>query len=148
MFHLFGIHVLSELCYFLYSHVFLLGCILIPKYLFSLVRGTSETLFFEISPYFIIFSLFGILKFTKRTLSLVSATSDVLSSLSAHGVLNYCICFNCSGYIHALSKISFSLIPLLSSRMHIDSEVSYFTCSGNKWNIIHRNKSLLCIFPF
>ena len=66
-----------------------------------------------------------------KTHSLVSATSDVLSSLSAHGVLNS-ICFTCSGYMHALSELSFPLIPLLSSRMHIDSEISYFTCSGNK----------------
>ena len=69
-----------------------------PEISVSLVRGTSETLFFEIRSYFISFPFFEILKFTKKNLSLVSATSDVLSSLSAHGVLNY-ICFTCSGYI-------------------------------------------------
>jgi hypothetical protein len=69
-----------------------------PEIFVSLVRGTSEIFFFEIRPYLIFFSLFWILKFTKRTLSLVSATSDVLSSLSAHGVLS-CICFTCSGYM-------------------------------------------------
>ncbi len=87
LFRLFGIHVLSELSFplspFISSRMHV-----DPEICVSLVRGTSETLFFEIRPYFINFPLFVILKFTKKTLSLVSATSDVLSSLSAHGVLN------------------------------------------------------------
>ena len=97
LFHLFGIHVLSEFSFPLFPltssrmHID-------PEIFVSLVPGTSETSFFEIRPYFIIFSLFGILMFTKLTLSVVSATSDVLSFLSAHGVLN-CICFTCSGYM-------------------------------------------------
>ena len=64
----------------------------------SFVRGTSETLFFEIRSDFKCLPLFGILKFMKKTLSLVSATSDVLSCFSAHGVIN-CICFTCLGYM-------------------------------------------------
>jgi hypothetical protein len=50
-----------------------------PEISVLLVRGTSEIFFFEISPYFFENPLFKILKSTKKTLSLVSATSDLIS---------------------------------------------------------------------
>ena len=117
-----------------------------PEIFVSLVRGTSETLFFEIRPYFIIFPLFGILKFTKKnSFTCFCYKWCVKFSFGSRDIKLYL--FNLFG-IHVLSEFSFSLIPLLSSRMHIDSEISLFTCLGNKWKIILRNKSLLYIFPF
>ena len=65
MFHLFGIHVLSKFSIPLFT--LLSSRMHIDSEIsLSLVRGTSETLFFELKPYFIFFPLFGILKFTKK----------------------------------------------------------------------------------
>jgi hypothetical protein len=65
LFHLFGIHELSELFFPLFP---LISSWMHtdPEISVSLVPRTSEKLFFEIRPYFIIFPLFGILKFNEK----------------------------------------------------------------------------------
>ncbi len=87
LFHLFGILVLSELSFPLFP---LISPRMHCDHEISvlLVREISYILFFEIKSHLIIFPLFGILKFTKKPLWLISPTSYVLSSLSARGVLN------------------------------------------------------------
>ncbi len=95
---------------------------------------------FEIRPYLIFFLLSGILKLTKKTLSLVSA----LSSLSVQYWGNKFYLFHLFG-IHVLSELSFHTNPLFSFRMHIDSEISLFACSGYKWFFLI-NKSLIYSF--
>ncbi len=83
------------------------------------------------------FPLFGILKFTKKTLSLVSAWSVVLSFLSAHGVLN-CICFTCSGYMcyrnfyvrNFLESEFLAYLYVLHSLPEVES-LYFYNCSGN-----------------
>ncbi len=145
LFHLFGICVLSELSFPLFP---LISCRMHidPTISVSLVRGTNETLFFEKRPYYIFVPLFGILKLTKNnSFTCFCYKWCVKFFFGSWGIKVYL--FHLLG-IHVLSEFFYPLIPLLSSRMHIDSEIYYFTCSGNKWNIILRNKPLFYIFPF
>jgi len=81
-----------------------------------------------------------IIKFTKKTLSLVSATSDSFMPLSAHGVINS-ICFTCSGYM-CYRNCPFHCSHLIFLLGCIFIQKYLFTCSENKFNIILRNKIL------
>ena len=95
LFHMFGIHVLSELSFHtnplfsfrlhIDSEISLFAC---SGYKWFFLRKKSLIYSFHV----------WIIKFTKKTLSLVSATSDSFMPLLAHGVIN-CICFTCSGYM-------------------------------------------------
>jgi hypothetical protein len=117
------------------SHFFHLGCILIPKYLFHLI-GEQVKHNSSIKSLFHIFPFLGILKFRKQIiLSLVSATSDALSSLSVHGVINLIV---------SLVRDT-CVIEIFYSLVHTSFiSVAYwfrnisFTWSRNKWNIILR----------
>ncbi len=73
----------------------------------SLVRGTSETLFFETCPYFI-FSILDTWIFEKNSFACFCSKRCCRElSLSTHGVIK-CICFTCSGYM-CYRNCSFSL---------------------------------------
>ncbi len=65
LFHLFGIHVLSELSFPLFP-IISSRMHIDPEIYVSLVRGTSETLFFEIRAYYIFFHCSGFYSLRKK----------------------------------------------------------------------------------
>ena len=138
LFHLFGKHVLSELSFHtnplfsfrmhIDSEISLFAC---SGYMWIFLRNKSLIYSFHV----------WIIKFTKKSLSLVSATSDSFMPLSAHGVINS-ICFTCSGYM-CYRNCPFHCSHLIFLLGCIFIQKYLFTCSENKFNIIRlRNKIL------
>ncbi len=87
-----------------------------------LVRGTSETIFFEISLYFIyLHSRYLYIRKELFRLFLLQAMWKRIISFGPWGIKLFL--FHLFG-IDVLPQFSFPLIPLLSSWMHIASEIS------------------------
>ena len=145
LFHLVGIHVLSELFFPLFPLISSRVHI-DPKISVLLVRGTSETLFFEIRPYFTFSPIVRDSKvYEKKSFTCFFYKWCIEFSFGSWGIKLYL--FHLFG-IHVLSEFSFTLIPLLSSRMHIDSEISLSLVWGTSETLFFEISPYFIIFHF